>query len=162
LLQSIEKSGVRYLIVGGIAVNLHGIVRPTKDLDLVVYLERENLLRFIHLMTNLGFHPKVPVKAEEFADPKKRQDWIDNKNMIVFSFYHKDDMMKVIDIFVQHPLPFENMYNNREVIAVGDFNTSVISISDLIKLKKAAGRLQDQSDIRALHKILRLRKDKGP
>lgn len=161
LLKSIEESGVRYLVVGGIAVNLHGVVRPTKDLDLVVYLEQENLLRFIDLMTSLGFRPKVPVKPHDFADPVKRQDWIDHKNMIVFSFYHKDDMMKVIDVFVKHPLPFGPMYKRRNLISLGNFNISVISIPDLIKLKESAGRLQDHSDVRALKAIMKIQDEKN-
>lgn len=159
LLKNIEHSHIRYLVVGGIAVNLHGIERATKDLDLVVYLERKNLIRFLDLMTHLGFRPKVPVKAVEFADPKKRNEWIKNKNMIVFSFYHERDLMKVIDVFVYHPLPFGPMYKKRELIPLGDCKIPVISIPDLIKLKNKAGRLQDRSDIRALKEVLRLRKE---
>ncbi len=158
LLQKIEKAKVRYLVVGGIAVNLHGIIRPTKDIDFVVYLEKQNLLRFLKLMTRLGYRPKVPVKATDFADPEKRKDWIKNKNMIVFSFYHEKDLMKVIDVFVKHPLPFESMYKRRELVKVGRMNISVIGVRDLIKLKQKANRLQDISDIRALKQVLQMRR----
>lgn len=157
LLKSIEKAKIRYLVVGGIAVNLHGIERPTKDIDLVVYLEKNNLIKFLKLMTTLGFCPKVPVLPTDFADPKKRADWIKNKNMIVFSFYHKKDVMKVIDVFVKHPLPFEPMYKRRRSIPIGKIKIPVIGIDDLIKLKKKANRLQDQADIRALREVLRIR-----
>ncbi len=159
LLKRIEAAKIRHLIVGGIAVNLHGVIRPTKDLDLVVYLERKNLTRFLGLMTRLGYLPKVPVKAAEFADAKKREEWIKTKNMIVFSFYNKQDLMKVIDVFVRHPLPFEPMYKRRELIPVGPIKLPVIGIPDLIKLKQKAGRLQDRSDIRALQEVLRLKKE---
>lgn len=159
LLQQVEKAKIRYLVVGGIAVNLHGIIRPTKDIDFVVYLETKNLLRFLNLMTDLGFKPKVPVKAIDFADPKNRADWIKNKNMIVFSFYHSQDIMRVIDVFVKHPLPFEAMYQRRSLIPIGDVEIPVIGIPDLIKLKKRANRLQDKSDIRALQEVLKMQKE---
>lgn len=159
LLKAIVQSKVRFVVVGGIAVNLHGIERPTKDIDLVVYLEKKNLLKFLRLMTRLGFRPKVPVGASDFADPKKRADWIKNKNMIVFSFYHSKDMMRVIDVFVKHPLPFEPMYRRREMVRIDDISIPVIAIPDLIKLKQKAGRAQDRADIVMLQKVLRVRKE---
>ena len=159
LLAKIEKAKIRYLVVGGIAVNLHGIERPTKDIDFIAYLEKKNLFRFLRLMTRLGFRPKVPVKATDFADPKKRAEWIKNKNMVVFSFYHEKDLMKVIDVFVKHPLPFGPTYKRKELIQVGKIKIPVIGIPDLIKLKKKADRLQDRSDIRALKEVLLIKKE---
>jgi predicted nucleotidyltransferase len=159
LLKAIVKSKVRFVVVGGIAINLHGIERPTKDIDLVVYLEEKNLLRFLKLMTKLGFRPKVPVGATDFADSRKRADWIKNKNMIVFSFYHLKDMMRVIDVFVKHPLPFGPMYRRKEMIRVGEIKIPVIAIPDLIKLKKKANRTQDVADIAMLRKVLQTRKE---
>ncbi|MBI2068112.1 MAG: nucleotidyltransferase [Deltaproteobacteria bacterium] len=159
LLKQIVKAEIRFVVVGGIAVNLHGIERPTKDIDLVVYLEEKNLLKFLKLMAKLDFQPKVPVGATEFADPKKRADWIKNKNMIVFSFCHSRDMMRVIDVFVKHPLPFGPMYRRKEMIVVDDIKIPVISILDLIKLKQKARRAQDRADIVMLQKVLRTRKE---
>lgn len=159
LLKKLGQAKIRFLVVGGIAVNFHGITRPTKDIDLIVYLEKKNLLRFLKLMTGLGYCPKVPVPATDFADPRKRRDWIKNKNMVVFSFYHSTDMMKVIDVFVRHPLPFEGVYKRRVTYKVDNVIIPVISIQDLIKLKKQANRLQDRSDIKALRKVLEIQKE---
>ncbi len=156
LLKAVEKAGIQYLVVGGMAVNFHGIIRPTKDIDFIVYLETNNLLKFCKLMTDLGYRPKVPVKAEDFADPEKRRDWIENKNMIVFCFYHQDDLMNVIDVFVEHPLPFEEIYARRTLVPLGEVDISVIGIPDLIKLKEKAGRMQDLADIRALRQVLEI------
>ncbi len=158
LLKKLAQSGIRFLLVGGMAVNLHGIERPTKDIDLVVYLETKNLRKFLLLMRHLGFRPKVPVGPTDFADPRKRADWIKNKNMIVFSFYHTTDMMRVIDVFVKHPLPFGPMFQKREMIAVDRVKIPVISIPDLIKLKQQAKRAQDLADIVMLKKVLKERK----
>jgi len=156
LLKAMHKEKIRYVLVGGVAVNLHGIIRATKDIDFVIHLEEENLKKFINLMTQLGYKPKVPVDPMEFADPQKRKEWIETKNMIVFCFYHEKDLMKVIDVFVQHPLPFEEMYERRCKIPVGDTIISVANIEDLISLKAQAGRLQDRSDILALRKVQKI------
>jgi len=159
LFQRINRSKIRYLVVGGIAVNLHGIIRPTNDIDLVVYLERKNLIRFVNLMRQLGYKPTLPVRAEELIDPKKRSDWSRNRNMVVFSFHHQKDPMKGIDVFIKHPLPFGSIYKRKEEIRAGEIKIPVIGIPDLIKLKRRVGRLQDRSDIRALREILRIRKE---
>ncbi len=72
---------VKYIVVGGIALVLHGVVRLTADLDLIVRLETGNLTRFISVMNELGYKPKVPVKAEEFIDNNKRKTWKREKGM---------------------------------------------------------------------------------
>ena len=161
LLLSIEKAKIKHLVVGGVAINLHGIERLTKDIDLVVYLEKKNILKFLKLMALLGFRPILPTPAIHFADPVKRAEWIRNKNMLVFSFYHKTDPMKVVDVFVRHPLPFASMYKRRLSISIGSSKIPVIGIQDLIKLKQKAGRLQDRSDVRALQKALKVKKEKN-
>lgn len=88
LFRDFDKAGVRYLVVGGVAVNLHGFVRMTADLDLIVALDPENLRAFLALMKSKGYKPKVPVPIEDFADPNKRKNWIIDKEMKVFSLYH--------------------------------------------------------------------------
>ena len=67
---ALNKAKVRYLVVGGIAVNLYGIERATADIDLVVDLEGNNLNRFIAVMKELNFKPKIPVRLEDFIKKK--------------------------------------------------------------------------------------------
>ena len=80
----LNAARVRYLIAGGIAVNIHGYQRMTADLDLVVQLETTNLLNALRALSTLGYKPTLPVKAEQFADAAMRQTWIETKNMKVF------------------------------------------------------------------------------
>lgn len=151
--QELLQNDVRFVIVGGIAVNLLGVPRSTADLDLVVALDKENVVKFGQCMTRLGFKPRVPVKAEEFADPEKRRMWIEEKNMRVFSFHKPDSLMEVVDVFVREPMPFDLMWNARETVQLGDIAVPVSSIDHLIELKKEAARLQDVSDIDALNRL---------
>jgi hypothetical protein len=155
IFRELAKEDVKYVIVGGIAVNLLGVPRFTADLDLVVALDEKNVLKFANCMSRLGFRPKVPVTAEMFADPKNRESWIKEKNMIVFSFWRPKRPYEVIDVFVKEPIPFDELWSERERIALENIKISVVSIRHLIKLKRQANRLQDASDIEALKKLSR-------
>lgn len=81
----LERANVRYLVVGGVAVVLHGYLRTTLDLDLVLHLERDNVERALKALSGLGFQPQVPVPLSSFADPQVREGWFGDKNMTVFS-----------------------------------------------------------------------------
>ncbi|MDO8520229.1 MAG: nucleotidyl transferase AbiEii/AbiGii toxin family protein [Deltaproteobacteria bacterium] len=147
IFKALNQAKIRYLVAGGVAINLHGIERATADLDLIIHLEVPNVLKFAKLMTRLGYQPKVPVKAEDLADPEKRKSWIDEKNMIVFSFINPKEPQELIDIFVQHPLPFEGMYKRKAGKKALGTVIPVLSIDDLIVLKKRAGRPKDIFDL---------------
>lgn len=154
IFRALNDANIRYLVVGGVAVNLHGVERSTVDLDLIVYLEQENLLHFAKVMTALGYRPKVPVKAEAFADAAQREQWIAEKNMLVFSFINLAEPLEIIDIFVKHPLPFESMYKNhvkREALGV---TIPIAGLEDLIALKKMSGRPKDVYDLGYLEILL--------
>src|SRR5579864_7886909 len=86
ILRALEKHEVRYAIVGGVAVNLHGIPRMTADLDLIVDLSKENLEKLLTAMKEVGYLPRLPVAPEELLSPEKREEWITQKNLMVFTF----------------------------------------------------------------------------
>ena len=79
VLSALNASRVRYLVVGGVAVVLHGHLRATADLDLIVQLGTENALDAVRVLEGLGFSPVAPVPATMFADPTARQSWIEDK-----------------------------------------------------------------------------------
>lgn len=73
--RALNRQGVRYLVVGGVAVNLLGVPRMTKDLDLMLDLEDDNLKRFVSAAKELGYRPRAPVSLDEFEDAAKRASW---------------------------------------------------------------------------------------
>ncbi len=60
ILKGLNEKEIKYIIVGGIAVNFHGIPRMTYDLDLLVKLSDENIKKLINLFKAWGYKPKVP------------------------------------------------------------------------------------------------------
>lgn len=101
---ALRSAAVRYVVVGGVAVNLRGYQRFTKDLHLVVELIPDNARRALEALQGLGYKPNIPVKAADFADPEIRASWIRDKGVMVFQMY-SDRSRVTVDIFVEHPIP---------------------------------------------------------
>lgn len=157
LFKDFDKAGIRYLVVGGIAVVLHGFLRATADLDLMVALDPKNLDIFLKLLKEKGYKPKAPVPIESFADAEKRKEWIHDKGMKVFSLYHPQKLGELIDVFVEEQLPFKEAYARKKTVKFGTVQINLMSIADLITLKKKAGRPQDLQDINALRDLKKSR-----
>ena len=152
--RKLNKKRVRYLVVGGIAVNLHGFPRVTGDLDIMLDLnDGKSVNGFVEVVKVLGFKPKIPVKVDDFAIPSKRKSWIEEKNMKVFSVYNPSQEIEHIDVLIENLIDFDKAYKTREIVNAGNLKVPVVSIDDLIKLKKISGRKRDEIDIAALKEI---------
>lgn len=144
---------VRYAVAGGIALVLHGAVRFTADLDLIVELSADNLTKFITAMNDLGYKPRLPVKAEDLADPLMRENWMAEKGMNVFTFSHPQQQISQVDVFINEPLRFDEIEKELVRITARDVVIPVVSLSHLKMLKRIAGRPQDIADIGALEEL---------
>ena len=140
VLAALNAEKVRYLVVGGVAVVLHGHLRTTADLDLVVELAPDNARRAISALARLGFRPRAPVPAEQFADPDARRAWIDEKGLTVFSLW-------------KEPFQFDEVYARAVRVPLDTTTVTVVSLADLIALKQAAGRPVDLADVDALRAL---------
>ena len=150
VLELLNDAGVRYLVVGGVAVVLHGHLRTTADLDLALDLEPGNVGLAVGALAASGFQPRAPVNIEDFADPTTRRGWIDDKNLEVFSLWHPDIPGYEVDLFVTVPFDFNAVYDRRIDLPIDRTIAPVIGLADLIELKRAAGRVRDLEDVGAL------------
>ncbi|MFH1876685.1 MAG: hypothetical protein ABH865_07320 [Candidatus Omnitrophota bacterium] len=155
-----QKQKVKYVIVGGIAVNLLGYMRSTADMDILVEMSNENLAKIVTILKNEGYRVKQPVEPMDVAVKEIREDWIKNKNMKAFNFY-KEDELKEVDIIIKSPVSFEKASKTAIPMKINDTIFPVISIDNLIKMKKAAGRDVDDVDLKRLTKIKKLRERHG-
>lgn len=151
---------VRYVVVGGVAVVLHGVVRLTMDLDLYVELSEDNLIKFVNALTSLGYGPKVPVNALDFVKASNRKTWKEEKGMKVFSFIHLDKPTELIDVFVDEFMDYGEVDKEKKIMSADGIEIPVVSIKHLKELKRLAGREQDLKDIQALDAVERLREAK--
>lgn len=151
---ALNAAGVRYLIVGGLAVNAHGYLRTTVDVDLVIQLQQANLLSGLKALEGLGYAPRIPVRTEQFADPAVRESWRTEKGMLVFQLHSDLHRTTPIDVFVYEPFDFDAEYEAAisEPVAPG-VDARIIRLETLVEMKRAANRLKDLADLDALQKI---------
>lgn len=161
VIAALEAASVRYVIVGGVAVVLQGYPRVTMDLDLVVELAPENALRAVNALVATGLRPVVPVEASSFADPAVRRSWVREKGMKVFSLRDPGFPIRQVDIFVEHPIDFDEMWRESVEASVDGTPVRVASIDHLIRMKQRAGRPKDLADIEALRTLLADTDDDG-
>jgi hypothetical protein len=154
--RTFEKEGLRYLVVGGIAVNLHGVPRSTADLDIMVDLKDKNLKKLIRAMKKLGFIPRAPVNPEDLVNEKTRKKWWRKKKMEVFTFWNPKKSLEEVDVFIKNPIEFESSYNRRKEIKAKNISRPLASIEDIIKIKEKSRRKQDIADIEALKKLMKI------
>jgi uncharacterized nucleotidyltransferase DUF6036 len=154
----LEAARTRYVLVGGLALVLHGIDRLTADVDLAVDLAPEEALRLVALLEQTGYRPVAPVDPKLLADPASRAAWHRERNMRVFSYWDSTGKRPTIDIFIASPIAFEELWQDAVRIDIGSALTvCVASIAHLILLKELAGRPQDLADIERLREIERTR-----
>jgi hypothetical protein len=158
LFTALNDAAIRYVVVGGLAVVLHGHARLTVDVDLVIDLDEEHARRTIDTLVQLGLQPRVPVNPIDFANRSIREGWIRDRGMQVFSMIDPSNPMRVVDLFVDHPLPFEELWSRSVKLELQNTTMRIASIPDLIRLKRMAGRPQDKADIAQLEAILRAMK----
>lgn len=150
---ALQAANVRYLVVGGVAVVLHGLPRFTADLDLIIALDAPNVLAAMSALGALGYRPRAPVPAEQIADPDIRRSWIAEKGLTVFSLWSPHHPATEIDVFVEEPFPFAPAYARALRASLGEIEVTVASLEDLVALKRAAGRPKDLADIAALEAL---------
>src|SRR5450755_3370721 len=110
IVRALNEAKVRYLIVGGLAVNAHGYERLTVDVDLVIGLEPGNVVRGLKALQQIGYEMNIPVSPEQFADASLRESWRRDKNMIVLKLWSDRHRRTPIDVFVYEPFDFEKEY----------------------------------------------------
>lgn len=158
ILKEFQKQKVKYVLVGGFAVNLLGSMRSTADLDILVEMSDDNLKKIVRILKKCGYRIKQPVDPMKIADREIRGDWIKNKHMKAFNFY-KEDELKEVDIIIESPVSFEEARKSSIRIKIDNLILPVISINKLIKMKKKTGRTVDKLDIEELKKIKKIREN---
>ncbi len=153
IFKKFNNEHIRYLVVGGLAMNLLGVPRVTYDIDILIDMEDENIKALMGLMKEWGFKPKLPVSVKDFASREKRDEWITTKNMKAFNLVNAKWALSEIDIVIDAPVDYSEARKRAKKITVHGVSIPVISIDDLIKMKRTAGRELDKADIQYLKKV---------
>ncbi len=122
---------------------LHGHARLTADIDIVVDLTPDASLAAVRALSGIGMRPRAPVPLTAFADPAMRTAWVRDKAMAVFSLWDPSEPMREVDLFLEHPMPFDDLFGRSVEVTLDDTCVRIASLDDLIDLKRLAGRPLD-------------------
>jgi len=156
IFSKLNKAKIDYIIVGGVAVNLHGYSRFTGDVDILLALDSENLQKMDNLMRKIGYTERLPVKVTSLDDEKQVEKWIKEKGMTAYTFVSEKMPQLDIDILVENSINFQKFFINQVKVEAWGIELPVISINELIKMKKDANRPQDLQDIKMLVELKNL------
>lgn len=153
ILKLLYLNKIKYLLCGGVAVNLYGIPRTTVDLDLIIDLSCENLKNFFLTMKNAGLILKQPVDEEKLLDPLFRESLVKEKGVKVLTYVNLNNPLEIVDFFIDSPVNFEEAFKKKCIKKAGDYEIYLVDIETLIKLKERSKRELDLSDAENLRKI---------
>lgn len=153
IFEQLHKQQVKYLLCGGLAVNIYGIPRMTADIDLILDFDKDNLKKFEICVVNAFYQSQIPVSLSLLSTQQERIKLVKEKNLIALSYFNTRGNVMGMDVLIDVPLNFDDMWNRKSTRKSDEIDIHVVSIDDLIKLKEYSNRKQDQDDIYLLSQI---------
>lgn len=135
-IELLNENNVKYLVVGGYAVALHGHPRYTKDLDIWIELSSGNAEKILNVLENFGFG-SLGLKTDDFL----------TQDQVIQLGYppNRIDLLTTLK-----GVNFEDCYESKVQIKIQDTQINFIDIENLKKNKQATGRSQDLADVENL------------
>lgn len=144
---ALANKPVRYAIVGGHAVALHGAVRGTVDVDIALAWNLKSLRATEQALNEIGLVSRLPVAADDVY--RFREEYIQNRNLVGWNFYNPGNLAEQVDIVINYDLKGRKI----ESVDTAAGQVRILGLQDLIEMKRASGRPQDLEDIRALETL---------
>jgi hypothetical protein len=104
-------------------------------------------------LADLGYRPRAPVSIEQLADPAARESWVRDKGLTVFGLWSDRIPGLEVDVFVEEPFAFDEASDRAVSVALDTTTATVVSLPDLVALKRASGRAMDLADLEALEAL---------
>jgi len=133
LLKLFNKNNVKYLLIGGYAVSIHGYIRATNDINLAVASDAENARNIMAALTEFGFG-SAGISVELFTR---------DRNVVRMGV--PPVKIEILN-YLEGP-GFDAAYGRRKTVEVENISINVIGLDDLYANKSAVGRPQDLVDV---------------
>lgn len=133
-----NKHDVRYLVIGGYAVSVHGYPRTTKDIDVCIEMSEKNASKMVQVINDFGFS-SLKLGKEDFL----KKDSITQLGFPPLRI----DILNDLD-----GVGFKEAWNNKKIVNFENVPVNFIGYNDLIIIKQKAGRPQDIADVANLRK----------
>jgi predicted nucleotidyltransferase len=146
ILRVLAGHSVEFVVVGGVAVQAYGYIRPTQDLDIIPRPDLLNLSRLGEALAELGARLHKTARPVDITDPHilKRAALVP-----LITVYGRLDVMN-IESTAGTPAGYSELRERAIEVDLGAMEVAVAGLDDLIRMKKTAGREQDRIDIGAL------------
>lgn len=154
LLETLARHGVDYVVIGGVATQVHGHRRTTMDLDLTPDPAPGNLRRLAAALEELEARPSDPLLGEgevSAVDPNRLA-----VAAIVPSLSTRHGVLHILKD-PKGARAFQQLREAALVVELDGIEVAIVSLDDLIRMKRAAGRPGDLDDIAALAEVERQR-----
>ncbi len=135
-IELLNSNNVKYLVVGGYALAFHGYPRYTKDIDIWVWIEKENAENIIEALHKFGFE-SLELKVDDFLVPG-----------YVIQLGNPPGRIDILTSATG--LDFNDCYSSKMQINIQGTKINFIDLESLKKNKKAVGRHQDLADLENL------------
>nr|WP_294777569.1 hypothetical protein [uncultured Flavobacterium sp.] len=140
--QKLNENNVRYLTIGGLAVNIYGYTRNTGDVDILIEDTPENRKNLRKAFAAIGIGDFEAIETMQF---------IPGFTDFTISYDLRLDVMTSIKGIENES--FDSLLNNATIVLLKETPVYFLDYDSLIKAKKATNRLKDQLDIEELEKI---------
>jgi predicted nucleotidyltransferase len=146
ILRVLAEHGVEFMVIGGVAVQTHGYMRPTRDLDIIPRPDLVNVSRLGEALAELGSRLHRTRQPVDITDPH-----ILRRAALVplVTTYGRLDVMN-IESTAGRLGRYSELRERAIEVDLGTIRVAVMGFDDLIRMKKAAGREQDRIDIGAM------------
>ncbi len=147
LLQTLAGHGVDFVVIGGIAVQVHGHRRTTMDLDLVPRRSDENLKRLASALEELEAQPRDALPGDsqvQVADSERLAI-----AAVVPPLSTRHGQLHILNE-PKGARPFDRLRDSALVVEIDGIEIPIVGLDDLIRMKRASGRPADLDDIAAL------------
>ena len=153
IFEQLHKHQVKYLLCGGLAVNIYGIPRMTADIDIILDFDKENLKQFEICIVNEFYQSQLPISLSLLSTQHERIKLIKEKNLIALSYFNTRGNVMSMDVLIDVPLNFADMWERKTTRTLDEITIHIVSVNDLIKLKEYSNRKQDLDDIYLLSQL---------
>ncbi len=144
---ALREAGAEYAVAGGHAVALHGAVRGTIDVDVVLRWTRSTLMNAEAALNAMGLVSRLPLTASEIYE--FRDEYTKRRNLIAWNFHNPRNPLEQVDILITQDLAQASATE----MELPSGPVRVLAIADLIAMKRRSARTQDAEDIRALERL---------
>jgi nitrogen regulatory protein PII len=142
IVNCLNHTHIDYGLAGGLAVAVHGYVRATRDIDILI--RPDDLEKAREVLALIGYDLEAGMFSFDEGTEKEIQLFRVSRS--------EGSSLTTLDLMLVTPI-LEEVWNARETVKVGDSEIKVVSKAALIRMKSLSGRYQDLADIESLSSI---------